>query len=246
VVHDGLLTMERSTHTISVSDLDTSTTSPATLAWYTLEGDLGGTPREDERVVVTARPGGEELAISDGINPGNNPMNRTINTSAPPLEDVIGVDIDRFDITAALSLHDTSVDIRYSANSDKWWLALNVVEVGLASGCAACDLNVDGGIDSLDLAIWTPYLGSTSSDDPLVGDFNGDGRVGLRDLIHLRSHFGDLITHSPATIPEPRTAWIALPIAIGAFIRRNHSPRPQKERRLRWKGSTPFRQGEGN
>jgi hypothetical protein len=218
VAHDGLLTMERSTHTISVTELDASTSLAATLAWYTMEGDLGGTPREEERVSVTGRPGGAGLIISDGINPSNNPMNRTINTIDPPQEDMIGVDIDRFDIGSALSQHDSAVDVRYSANSDKWWLALSVVEVGRASGCAACDLNVDGVIDVHDFAIWTPYLGSTSATAPMVGDFTGDGRVGIRDLAYLRAHLGEAVLHTAAagfapSVPEPST-WLLAALAM--------------------------------
>ena len=241
VAHDGLLTMERSNHTIAVTDFDASTASPATLAWYTLEGDLGGTPREEERVTVIGTPGGAGMVVTDGVNPSNNPMNRTINTVAPPQEDMIGVDIDRFDISTAISQHDTALDIRYSANSDKWWLALSVVEVGLASGCAACDLNVDGMIDASDLAIWTPYFGSASTTVPPVGDFNGDGRVGLRDLAHLRAHLGEGVLQSTAAsaapaVPEPSTcALVAMAILASRICPKRKAPKTKrpKNKRLR-------------
>jgi hypothetical protein len=209
VAHDGLLTMERSSHLVSPTGFDASASPAATLAYYTLDGDIGN-PTDAEHVRVTGQPSGLSVLAEDSLNPRDNPMNRTINTALPPQTGTVGVDIDRFDISAAVASHDSSLDIRYGANTDKWWLALSVAEMTLSSQCVACDLNVDGTIDNGDFALWTAYYGASSASGVLIGDLNADGRVGLRDLIQLRAHLGETVVHFPspeagAAVPEPST-----------------------------------------
>lgn len=128
MAQDGLVTMVTSTQTISFSGFDVAASPTGSLAYYTMDGDstgVGGT----EQVGVTGNLGGLSLVLSDSLNPSTNPMNHTINTTSPSQTGTIGVDIDRYDISSALSLHDSSLDVLYSANSDKWWLGVNVVSV---------------------------------------------------------------------------------------------------------------------
>ncbi len=100
------------------------------LTYYVLEGDLGGLGPEG--VSVDGLPGAQgPLALTDSVNPGENPFNRTINTTSPPQTNSVGVDIDRYDISAALTAGDTAVAATYTAGEDKIWLAVNVVGVNL-------------------------------------------------------------------------------------------------------------------
>ena len=125
-VYDGLLTMVNSTQNISLSGFTAPDSPTGSLTYYTMEGDLTGSGTE--QVVVTGTGGGT-LTLSDTLNPSTNIMNRTINTTSPTQTGVIGVDIDRYDISSALAAGDTSLDIDYSAGTDKWWLGVNVVQV---------------------------------------------------------------------------------------------------------------------
>jgi hypothetical protein len=241
VAHDGLLTMERSAHVVSVSELDGSALPAATLAYYTLEGDIGN-PTDAEHVQVIGQPSGRSVIVEDAQNPRDNPMNRTIGTASAPQTGIVGVDIDRFDISAAVARHDSSLDVVYSANSDKWWLALSVAEVALSSQCVACDLDLDGTIGHADLAILAANYGASSATQALFGDLNFDGRVGLRDLMQLRSEFGEAVLHLPSPAPDVAVAEPATFLIFGAGSLGLGAIR----RRLRKTGSTPFRQGEGN
>jgi MYXO-CTERM domain-containing protein len=131
-VYDGLLTMWSGSNPEEVAlldGIDVDDPPDGDLTWYAIEGDVGGTG--DESVSVLGLPGNLGLALSDAINPAGNPMNHTINTTVPPQSSALGVDIDQFDISAALSPNDTSVETTYSAGSDKYWIAYNVVGVNV-------------------------------------------------------------------------------------------------------------------
>ena len=128
-LYDGLQRMNDDSGTFSLTGLDVDDPPSGDLTWYVLEGDIGGS--SDEEVSVQGWPGGGPLVLSDAVNPPNNPMNRTINTTVPPQEDVIGVDIDSFDISAALAPADTSLDVTWTADSDKWWAVFEVVGVNV-------------------------------------------------------------------------------------------------------------------
>lgn len=128
---EGLSSATKATSSVSLAGIRADTPAQGDLTWYTIEGDIGGGSPGAEQVVVTGNPGGVSLILSDAINPANNPMNRTINTTIPPQSGTVGVDIDRFDISAALTAGDTSVDMLYSANTDKWWIAYNIVGINV-------------------------------------------------------------------------------------------------------------------
>lgn len=114
------------------------------LTFFTLEGDPGAS--STERVSVST-PGGTALVLSDTLNPANNPMNQTINTSFPAQTGTIGVDVDRFSIDSALTGTDSGVEVVFSGGSDKWWLAAFVLEGELLQ---LADTDADGVPDSLD------------------------------------------------------------------------------------------------
>ena len=109
------------------------------LTFYTLEGDLSigrADPSEtcggDEYVQVSAA--GKNLCLTDPDNPVGNIFNGSINTIPPPHPNppgctgthacgLAGVDIDRFDISAALSPGVTEIDIAVGTGSDRIALA---------------------------------------------------------------------------------------------------------------------------
>lgn len=111
-------------------DVNVDTNPDGDLTYFVIEGDTAGEGEEFVRVDGTPGNAGP-LTLSDDINPANNPFNRTINTTVPPRTGVVGVDVDRFDITAALTAGDTGVNATYSAGEDKVWLAVNVLGVNL-------------------------------------------------------------------------------------------------------------------
>lgn len=128
---EGLSSAAKATSMFSLGGIRVDTPAQGDLTWYTIEGDIGGGAPGMEQVVVTGKPGNASLTLFDAINPANNPMNRTINTTIPPQTGTVGVDIDRFDISGALTAGDTSVDMLYSAHSDKWWIAYNIVGINV-------------------------------------------------------------------------------------------------------------------
>ncbi len=130
VLHDGIELFENTSRTIDLSGFTVDSTPAGSLTWYVLEGDIGGAGTESVSVDGTPGPAGP-LTLADAINPAGNPMNRTINTTSPPRVGVTGVDIDRFDISSALSPGDSGAGVTFTAGGDKWWLAALAVEVDL-------------------------------------------------------------------------------------------------------------------
>jgi MYXO-CTERM domain-containing protein/uncharacterized repeat protein (TIGR01451 family) len=129
-LYDGLLTMSQNDNqqeAVTLDGLDIDDPPSGALTWYALEGDASGIGNEG--VSVRGLPGNQSLGLSDGINPVDNPMNHTINTTNPVQTDSIGVDIDEFDISSALTVNDVSVEMTYAAGADKYWIAYNIVGV---------------------------------------------------------------------------------------------------------------------
>jgi len=170
-LYDGFQTMSSSVNameTITLAGLDVDDPAVGDLTWYVLEGDVGG--GGGESVSVTASPGGGAQVLTDALNPTDNPMNHTINTTAPVQVDAIGVDIDQFPIDGALAPNDVALDVTYTAGGDKWWIAYNIVGVN----------------------VFEPVLASLSSKDwVLSDDADADGLPSpgdtLRYTIHLEN-----------------------------------------------------------
>ena len=177
VLYDGLLEMVESTQVISLSNLTVASVPRGDLTFYVLEGDLGGGGRETVMVDGSPGPFGP-IALQDVSNPANNPFNQTINTTIPPKVGVIGVDIDQFDISTALSPQDTKIDVTISAGGDKVWIAVNVVGVDLfdpiltqsstKTGTLVTDQNNDGIASPGDVIRYTIHLENTGNEDATV------------------------------------------------------------------------------
>ncbi len=129
-LYDGLEELYQSSRTIQLAGLDVDTPAQGELTWYVLDGDLGGSTGL-ERVTAQGIPGALSTILSDAVNPPDNPMNRTINTTTPPQTGVVGVDIDRLDLSACLTPGDTAVDVTLTAESDKFWVVYNLVGVNV-------------------------------------------------------------------------------------------------------------------
>lgn len=124
---DGIVPVISGTNTVTLSDIRSAKNPTGKLTWYTLDGDLGGTGTEQAQVKGSAAA--TALTLSDAINPSTNPMNHTINTTNPTQTTSYGVDIDSFDISAALAEGDTSITITSTAGTDKWWIGYQIVAV---------------------------------------------------------------------------------------------------------------------
>jgi len=178
-LYDGLLTMSNAIDAeeiLVLGGLDIDAPPTGDLTWYVLEGDVGGSAGES--VQVTGMPGGGTLLLSDAYNPPDNPMNHTITTTTPPQTNLIGVDVDRFEIDGALSATDTSIEVRYTAGQDKWWLVYDVVSVNVfepvlydgSSKTWALHVDADGdGLPSPgDVIRYTLHLSNTGNADATV------------------------------------------------------------------------------
>lgn len=132
-LYDGLMTLSSDNPepsvSVSLGNIEVDDPAEGDLTWYVIEGDEGGSG--EESVTVQGMPGGAPVLLADGINPADNPMNHTINTTDPQQTDALGVDIDQFSIDAAISPGDDTVLTTYSAGTDKYWLAYNIVAVNV-------------------------------------------------------------------------------------------------------------------
>ena len=110
---DGVETFSTSNATYHATGLNLPPSPHGTIAWWTLDGDVGG-PNPSEFVQVKSQPAGIATKLSDAVNPIDNPMNSTINITSPAQTGTIGVDIDRIDISPYLVAGDTSLDATFS------------------------------------------------------------------------------------------------------------------------------------
>jgi MYXO-CTERM domain-containing protein/uncharacterized repeat protein (TIGR01451 family) len=191
-IYDGLLTMWDQSNPSELVALDSILVDDpphGDLTWYTLEGDEGGSGNES--VGVVGEPGNLGLTLGDPLNPVDNPMNHTINTTVPAQSDTLGVDIDQFDISAALSAGDTSVETTYTGGGDKYWIAYNVVGVNIYAPVFGAASNKD----------WTLELDADQDGVPSPGDT-------IRYVIHLENTgnaLGGLTLSDP--IPAEADSW---------------------------------------
>jgi uncharacterized repeat protein (TIGR01451 family)/MYXO-CTERM domain-containing protein len=159
-LYDGLWTMwsqGNAETAVQLTGIEIDNPPAGDLTWYALEGDIGGAGNEGVTVTGSA---GVPLPLFDPLNPVANPMNHTINTTAPPQVDALGVDIDQFDISAALTTGDTSVTTTYYGGEDKYWIAYNVIGVNIF----AADF-VSGSSKT-----WELQIDADQSGDPTPGD----------------------------------------------------------------------------
>ena len=128
-LYDGLEELYEGSRVMNLPGLDVDNPADGDLAWYVLDGDIGGTGPES--VELSGSPGGATTTLFDSINPATNPMNRTINTTSPPQTDVVGVDIDKLDASAGLTPGDVSAVMTYTAGGDKYWVVINIVGINV-------------------------------------------------------------------------------------------------------------------
>jgi len=198
-VYDGLLTMRYDEVSFVLPDLDVDDPPAADLTWYVMEGDVGGS--DGEAVSVRGLPGGVERVLSDDVNPAQGPMNRTINTTSPPQEGVVGVDIDGFDVSNALAAGDTSVEVTYSADADKWWLVFNIVGVRL----------------------FYSEFGDSSLTWVLSDDVGADGEASPGDEVRyvielVNTGEGNALVDLDASLPGAAESWGVLDAAGGSDL----------------------------
>ncbi len=166
---DGLEEFYTSSRTLTLSGLDADTPARGDLTWYVLDGDEGGL--EPEEVRVSGVPGGASTLLGDMHNPVDNPMNRTINTTVPVQTGVVGVDIDRLDISAGLTAGDTAADMTYTAGGDKYWVVYNIVGIDVYRAIIQPRLSDKE---------WSLHLDADSDGFPTPGDT-------IRYTIHLEN-----------------------------------------------------------
>ena len=191
-LYDGLLGLVQGmTPTTKLVFDDVNVTNPpqGDLTWYALEGDVAA--NTGEFVEVKALPGGGVAKLSDGINPSNNPFNRTINTTMPTQTGVTGVDIDRFSL-GMLAKDDQTLEITYSAGIDKYWIAFNLI-----------------GVD-----VFEPLFSDKSTKMwELTDDLGGDGEPSPGDTVTYTIHLentgtaeGSITVTDP--IPPEAASWV--------------------------------------
>jgi hypothetical protein len=124
LLFDGMQQVLGTTVALDLSGFIVSEVPSGQITLYSLEGDCNPGPESCdvgdnlsgiERVLVTGADGARELVLEDAVNPPNDIFNRTINTVDPPLRNVPGTDIDRFDITPVLRAGDESVNVTITA-----------------------------------------------------------------------------------------------------------------------------------
>jgi T5SS/PEP-CTERM-associated repeat protein len=122
----------------------------------------------------------------------------------------------------SLSLPPLPTGLTWSLDYDVTQLTLSVVP-SLLPG----DIDLDGDVDGLDAARFTPHLGVLGGAVWTTGDFDGDGTTTLEDLVLLQANLG-VTTPSPATVPEPRCFWLVGGAGL-ALLRFFRKPRPMRD-----------------
>jgi hypothetical protein len=119
VIFDGSQEVYGSTVALDLSGFLVSLQPSGTLTFYAQEGDCN--PEEDcphgndraglEQVHVIGQSPDHQLVLTDDVNPPNDIFNRTINTVDPPLRNIVGTDIDTFDISSVMRAGDTHLHV---------------------------------------------------------------------------------------------------------------------------------------
>ena len=109
-----------------------------------------------------------------------------------------------------------------------WTASYSSTALTLTSGGRAGDMNLDGDVNALDLALFADHFGTQTGATFREGDFNGDGRTSLADLLILRNNIGASLpaTQALQAIPEPSMIYLAWTIVFIAA-----APRFSRRRR---------------
>jgi hypothetical protein len=184
-VYDGLERFQSSSRTLSLGGFDVASPVVGSLTWWVLEGDVGGSGTETASVDGTPGVAGP-LALQDGVNPVDNPMNRTINTQDPARTEAVGVDIDRFDISRALSGGDAVIELELAAGTDTWWLGAVVVGID-DSSLPEPALEVDGLSQATLYTGDGTYLSGVATDSELTAHINDPNAHGGASTVAVES-----------------------------------------------------------
>jgi T5SS/PEP-CTERM-associated repeat protein len=92
-----------------------------------------------------------------------------------------------------------------------WTVSYTPTTVILSTSALPGDINLDGQVDRIDTALFTPHLGTTTGAIWITGDFDADGMTTLLDLALQQSNLG-------ATLPSPATSAYAVPEPAGAVL----------------------------
>jgi uncharacterized repeat protein (TIGR01451 family) len=199
-LYDGLEEFSENSRTLTLGGLDADTPAHGELTWYVLDGDEGGTGLEQVQVMGEA---GASTILGDAYNPLTNPMNRTINTTVPVQTGIVGVDIDQLDISGGLTPGDTSVDMTYTAGTDKYWVVFNIVGINVYRAVIQ---------QRFSNKTWALQLDADSNGAPTPGDT-------IRYTIHL-----DNVGTAPGfvtvtdDIPSQASSWAMVDAAGGTDI----------------------------
>lgn len=158
-VFDGLQEVLGATVALDLSGFIVSPVPSGTLTLYAQEGDChpgpdacdnGNNEAGLERVRVTGPDDTRRLVLTDAVNPPNDIFNRTINTVDPPLRDVPGTDIDRFDISGVLREGDDRLTVEITTplpNNNASGELIGLVYVVTGIDVFAPELHIDSRIE---------------------------------------------------------------------------------------------------
>jgi hypothetical protein len=95
---------------------------------------------------------------------------------------------------------------------------LLTVDFSLPPSRTPGDLNGDGFVDRVDVALLTANYGTATTVNNFdLGEFSGDGVVGVADLAILQSNFSPLAGASGTAVPEPASVVSGL-VGIGGIV----------------------------
>lgn len=132
----GLLAFRQATEQVTLNGFLGSTVPSAKVTFLLYEGDpdLAGSGGSPEQLLFNGTP------FTDGINPGNNPFNSTVNTPSPGRTNVYGLDLDTYDASNHFTPRARSADVQLTAGTDM--VVLQVILTSLA--VSLVDVTPDG------------------------------------------------------------------------------------------------------
>jgi hypothetical protein len=88
------------------------------------------------------------------------------------------------------------------------------------------DINKDGSVTRADAAQFVSFYGTATGSIWETGDFNEDGATNVADLALLQANLSPLAAESPAAVPEPSSAILAIAgLAMLTYKSRGGKPR---------------------
>lgn len=128
-LRDGLVTVDGSQLDTSFSGFDAAGVGVggAELHVYALDGDVGVSP--GEQINLEGLPSGSAIGLVDAVNPFNDAFNSTITSGTPLRADTYGIDLDAWDVSAALSVGDDTLAVEIGGGADAFFVAAQQLSV---------------------------------------------------------------------------------------------------------------------